>query len=185
MRIDNRTTWDTSALEQLIRAALADAGVKPGHDRVVIVYSRGGYHGRCYVGRIVKWNGHARMRLRLPRTVDELDTAKMAFLVRHEVAHWAGLRHHQMGGRLMNWPKPGEPLPEWVPAGWRCGRAEPAPKPTVDKDARRVARRQHLESKVKEYEAKLARYERLLAKWRRKLKAHDAHYQRAARKGSP
>jgi len=189
MRIDNRTHWDTAALEVLIRAALFDAGVKPGHDVVTIVYSRrpGRYSGWCILGNLDHgWDGKLghfnRMRLCLPRA-RELVPVQVAWLVRHEVCHWAGLNHHQMGKRLRKMAKPDEPMPSWVPVGWRCDRVEPALKPPIDKDERRAERRLHLESKVTEYEQKLARTERLLAKWRHKLKGHDAHYKRAALTG--
>lgn len=55
------------------------------------------------------------LRLPHPEHVDsKLDPAQVALLVRHEVGHWRGLRHRQMSGMLLDWPRVGAELPGWA-----------------------------------------------------------------------
>jgi hypothetical protein len=189
MRIDNRTRWDTAALRTLIEAALHDAGVKPGHDTVRIVYSKRGnrnYTGWCYRGEIIAWNGRYRMHLSIPKPTDDNDTLNVrqfAFLVRHEVAHWAGLRHRQMRGALMMPPKPDEPIQAWVPEGWGCLVGPEPVKAPLDREAERAERRAELEAAAARWNRKLALAKTKAKLYERKLKAHDAYTQRAACKG--
>lgn len=66
MILENHTRYRSADLERVILHALEDAGIeRRGRDRVVVVYGRG-FSGWCFKGTVRRWNGCARMRLRVP-----------------------------------------------------------------------------------------------------------------------
>lgn len=200
MILENSTHYATEDLEALILRVLEDAGItKHGRDRVRVAYSRDGkqYTGWCFYGSVKpmtlteraafkrrmkglgtvvssrRENSIYRMRLNVPRP-EHLDLAKLIWLVRHEVAHWQGLSHAQMGPTLMH-HDPTAPTPAWC-GGWRSLRVleeRPAEikkrKPTADDT--REKRIEHARKMLAKASRRAKLAATLEAKWRRKLSA--------------
>lgn len=75
------------------------------------------YSGWAYFGAHNGRRGCA-MLLRLPRPehiANKLHLGQLAHLIRHEVGHWRGLHHKQMGGSLLAWSHTDDcPVPDWA-----------------------------------------------------------------------
>lgn len=111
MKIDNRTGWETKDLRKVLVAILRhDEFVPPKGAVVRVVASRGKYSGwATYGGRnseFERTKDASRRRepiamlLRIPAK-GPLDVNQLAGLIWHEVGHWRGLRHGQMGSAMM------------------------------------------------------------------------------------
>lgn len=192
MILENRTRYRTADLEAVILAALAEAGLGRGsHDRVVVVYGTG-FSGWCFKGRITRWNGHARMRLRVPRPSTAgaqdgwtFDVTAFVWLVRHEVGHWRGLDHSQMHPLLRDW-KPwqaaGKPLPAWA-ADLSVAIEDTEPdlrKPRPTADAKREAKIEHARTMLAKSERKAKLADTLVKRWARRVAAAERAIAKAA-----
>lgn len=197
MILENRTRYRTADLEAVILLALEEAGLgRGGRDRVVVVYGTG-FSGWCYKGRITRWNGHARMRLRLPRPSPAgaqdgwtFDVAGFVWLVRHEVGHWRGLDHSQMHPMIRDW-KPwidaGKPLPAWA-ADLRVAIEDAEPdlrKPRPTADAQREAKVEHARAMLARAERRAKLAATIEQRWRRRLAAAERAIAKAAGKAGP
>ncbi len=191
MKLDNRTRYRSADLERIILAALADAGIKrPRRDRVLVVHSRGeGYSGRCWIGTdITSWRGHARMRLRLPvpSQAKPLDVAVLVWLVRHEVAHWRGLRHEQMSRALLT-HNASDPVPAWsvgLTVAVEDAAPESATRREVDPDAKRAAQLAHARTMLAKAERRLKLATTVEKRWRRRVAAAERAIETAKRKAA-
>ncbi len=240
MILENRTRYRSADLEAVILGALAEAGLgRGGRDHVVVVYGSS-FSGWCYKGRITRWNGCARMRLRLPRpgeakdcrschglgwfgdddqpTIDRrggracldcsgnakippkpFDFPQFVWLVRHEVGHWRGLDHSQMGPSLLYWRRPEGrarlrsfvasgpvgselPLPAWAAdLDVAVEDAEPdlrKPRPTAD--ATREEKLSHARVMLAKSERKAKTAATLVKRWRRRVSAAERAISAAA-----
>lgn len=179
MKIDNQTAYSSDDLRRIIQAVCTYDGFVPQAGAIVrVVYSRRDrFSGwATYGGGPSRRRDHggAAMLLRLPSPKwgpmgDRM--AKLLFIVRHEVGHWRGLRHRDMGAAYMEWPDAFAPIQEWAaPLDLQLRVVEEPKIAMVD----RVARREdHARTMLAEHEAKLAREKRLVAKWRAKVRYYD------------
>jgi len=182
MKLENRTRYRSADLEAIILRVLDSFGIaKHGRDRVVVQYGRVGFSGCAYVGPIMRWNGHARMRLRLPdpaKSTKAFDVAAFVWLVRHEVAHWSGLHHPDMAPTLRRWAAweaAGRPVPVWAEGMTVAIEDAPSPpaKPRPTADARREAKLQHAQEMLARARRKAALAETLVRRWERRARAAE------------
>jgi hypothetical protein len=179
VKIDNRTAYDSEDIRRVIRGVCRYDEFVPVDGAIVrVVYSRTPYR---YSGWAT-FNGRnalsselhgAAMLLRLPNPKHgPLSMTLAFFLVRHEVAHWRGLRHADMGDGYMKWPAADAPVPVW--AG-DLGTIRVVPSlPKAMNEQRERAREQHVRDMLAEHEAKLAREKRLVQKWAKKVRYYDS-----------
>lgn len=198
MILDNRTRYRSADLTMIILGALAEAGIEHhGRDRVVVVYGSGvNFSGSAYLGKIRRWNGCARMRLRLPRPDVAFDFPQFVWLVRHEVGHWRGLNHSQMADSLLHWkrglrkrlgPVGSElPLPFWaadLSVAVEDVEPEPNRKARPTADVVREAKLEHARAMLAKAERKAKIAATLEKRWRRRLLAAERAIRTAAARG--
>lgn len=202
MILENHTRYRTADLERVILGALNAAGIeRHGRDRVVVTYTRGGgFTGEAWKGKVTRWNGHPRMRLRLPEVgeFETVDFPQLVWLVRHEVAHWQGLDHSQMAPSLLYWyrherrrissttPVGSElPLPDWA-AGLEVELEDEEPvhptKPRPVADDRREQKLAHARAMLARAERKAKLAATIEKRWRRRLQAAERAVAVAAKK---
>lgn len=191
MKIDNHTEWSGRDISSVIRAVCKASFYKPPTSAVVRVeYSRKGrytgwamYNARLLYNRGLEPKRRKKpcsMLLRVPRPEQGLfDMNKFLGLVMHEVAHWRGVKHRDMGISLLycRFNPEGRPWAaklevrrlERRPTAWEH-LVDEKPSPMV---ARVQARAAHAQKMLKLHEGKLAREKNLVAKWKAKVKYYD------------
>lgn len=197
MILQNHTRHASADLERIILGALAEFGITShAHDRVRVASSAGGYSGYCYYGRNKPPPGRPRMWLRIP---PEVDVPRLVWLVRHEVAHWANLRHAQMGTALRYWsrderlrPVAGpvgceRPIPAWAEGLTVAVVADVEPvvrkiRREVDADARRAKRIEHARTMLARAERRAKIAATCVKRWRRRLAAAERAQAKVATK---
>lgn len=210
MIIENSTRYSTTDLERILLLALVDAGITShAHDRIAIKYSSSGsFTGWCYYGDvtppILRSTGQRRTRmvLRLPPVLESSDVANVAtvgdvrhfvWLIRHEVAHWQGLRHRQMSDAMVHtsvWRTLGCPLPIWAetitigiePLAVLADRKQ-ARRALPDRDVERDKRKTHALAMLAKAERKAKLAATLVKRWTRRVKSADRAIVVAASKG--
>lgn len=219
MKIVNRTQWCTEDIERVILIALRLAGIENhARERVSITYSkRCNYHGWAYYGH-VKPPKHKfvrgpdgyflrdargkpkkfpiesfRMKLIVPHPskVDGmLDMHEFVWLVRHEVGHWQGLSHKQMGEKL-RWHDRNHPNPQDFD-GLRIGISmdfeEVAEVVPIRKTLERERNIEHAKKMLEKATARRRRYESAVTrsltiekKWMQRLNRLERNSLKAAR----
>ena len=206
MILDNRTRYRTVDLESIILLAICETDITAyARDRVLVTYSSRGFSGWCYYGavtppKLARGTRKPRMTLRVPdpsrvpldavTRIQPLDVAAFVWLVRHEVAHWRGLKHKQMSATIRYWKAwnvAGRPLPSWADGlTVAIDDAPPArtKKAAPSADDARVKRVAHARAMLEKAEKKVKTADMLVKRWTRRLGAADRAIQRAATKGS-
>lgn len=204
MILDNRTSYASADLERIILGALQEFGITKHARERVVVKPYASYSGWCFFGH-VQIGKRARMTIRIPTS--ELDVARLVWLVRHEVGHWAGLEHTQMGTALRYWhrkergrrrPIDGpvgceRPIPDWatgLTVSVAPATATETPTPTViparrrapDADALRADRLEHARLMLAKAERKAKTAAMLIKRWRRRVGAAERAIERARSK---
>lgn len=119
-----------------------------------------------------------------------LDVAAFVWLVRHEVAHWRGLKHKQMASTIRHWnawKDAGRPLPSWAEGLTVAIDAAPpvrVKKPVPSADVEREKRVAHARAMLAQAEKKSTTAAMLVKRWTRRLGAADRAVQKAATKGA-
>ena len=183
MIVENHTSYSTADLRKILLACCRDGDFKaPKMARVRVVYARSARisgwaaygalnchhdYSRRSLGEKVRMTGCA-MLLRIPRR--DLNVERFIGVVRHEVGHWRGLRHTQMGGSLM-WSSQFRVADHSWAQGLTMGQQAAPAAPTM---ADRVSLREtHARTMLATHEAKLKREAKLVAKWRQKVRYYD------------
>jgi hypothetical protein len=173
LTIQNSTDWSTADIRRAIRAAEAHFGLKWSR-KVYVKNTKGGAHGRAAypvdrrtLGRLERgYKGKCEgqyVKLYLPRTPpSDLERFRLDFLwlVLHEVAHNAGLSHHDMGIA--------SPL-------YRVFGAAEAPHDMKDltirwEKAQPLTEEQRVERRSTSVSKRAAKVDADLARWERRLK---------------
>lgn len=183
MIVENHTQYSTADLRKILAACCrADDFKVPKNARVRVVYARSSRisgwaafgarnchhdYSRRSLGEKVRITPCA-MLLRIPRR--DLDLQRFIGVCRHEVGHWRGLRHVQMGGSLLrSWDFDLADHP-WA-QGLTLGQKAAPKAPTMTE--RVSLREQHARKMLAEHEAKLKRESKLVAKWRQKVRYYE------------
>lgn len=183
MIVENHTHYSTADLRKILAAACRAEDFKiPKGARVRCVYARSSRisgwaaygarnchhdYSRRSLGEKVRITPCA-MLLRIPRR--DLDLERFIGVVRHEVGHWRGLRHIQMGGSLLWSSQFSVADHPWAQGLTLAQKAVPK-APTMPQ--RVSLREQHARKMLALHEAKLRREKKLVTKWALKVRYYE------------
>ncbi len=178
MLIVNKTHYSTASFRKILDKICAIDDCKPPRGiRVCLVYARArGSSGRANLrmrNSICRKDGAFAMLMRVPKApLSEHQQTMFIAVVRHEVGHWRGLLHTDMGGALLDPHLFKRETNPWTD-GLALELAPETPKTTAPKKDVVGERAAHARAMLDKHTKKLAREKVLVAKWTKKVRYYD------------
>ncbi len=167
MKLTNKTHWRTDQLKKLVvevaRRELLNSGFTK-RLQVTVKYKRASYRSMGY-GGYAWYNSHS-MVLKLPR-IGPVDSARVAKIIAHELAHCQGVKHNCMHNTRYGWVEGWRQIWGWAAAHPIEGKSATVKIPS---------------SPLNQILSKIAECKKRMAAWQRKAKLAKTYLSKHARR---